>query len=275
MLFPDDSQFDGVFCQDSEEGGSTSTWNSCSTVGLHEALEDAPLRNSLERLGSVQSFERSLLDEPFAVSQTDHSLNSTNILPLATKDGPNDNYLTRTDHICLEAGFNPGRDFDSYNAGNRLSGKDNGSSNLVRTSTRHTIPHSEYIFSWPAIHQDNNNTLVNPPPTPTNLNERHQTRTPTAPTHHLNPSAPHLITLRPSRRTQRYYCPDPACGHRSFGRRSDRDRHVRKHSVTKRTFVCLELGCGKRFYRKDKLLDHSRQGHRSNAGVCTCNFGRL
>ncbi|KAF2804845.1 uncharacterized protein BDZ99DRAFT_575051 [Mytilinidion resinicola] len=65
---------------------------------------------------------------------------------------------------------------------------------------------------------------------------------------------------------QRFTCPHSDCSERSFGPRADRDRHVRKHSATERTFACLEPGCGKRFYRSDKLLDHSRHGHRS----CTC-----
>ncbi|KAF2495846.1 hypothetical protein BU16DRAFT_358463 [Lophium mytilinum] len=74
------------------------------------------------------------------------------------------------------------------------------------------------------------------------------------------------------RKGQRFTCPHPGCSGRSFGRRADRDRHVRKHSATERTFVCPEPGCVKRFYRKDKLLDHTRQGHRPVAS-CTCRNG--
>jgi hypothetical protein len=38
---------------------------------------------------------------------------------------------------------------------------------------------------------------------------------------------------------------------------------MRKHNPRERVFVCKELDCEKRFYRKDKLLDHSRNIHGS------------
>lgn len=62
---------------------------------------------------------------------------------------------------------------------------------------------------------------------------------------------------------RKYQCTHSACTARSFRRRSDRDRHMRKHNPRERVFVCKELDCEKRFYRKDKLLDHSRNIHGS------------
>lgn len=62
---------------------------------------------------------------------------------------------------------------------------------------------------------------------------------------------------------QKYQCTHLTCTARSFRRRSDRDRHMRKHNPRERVFVCKELDCEKRFYRKDKLLDHSRNIHSS------------
>ena len=81
-------------------------------------------------------------------------------------------------------------------------------------------------------------------------------------------------TVSPTRRTHRFCCPHPSCADRSFGRRSDRDRHVRKHSMAERTYACPQSECGKRFYRKDKLLDHTRNGHRPKKVACTCNASR-
>lgn len=77
-----------------------------------------------------------------------------------------------------------------------------------------------------------------------------------------------------ARRTHRFCCPHPSCADRSFGRRGDRDRHVRKHSVTERTYACPKPACGKLFYRKDKLLDHTRHGHRPKKTACTCAASR-
>ena len=81
-------------------------------------------------------------------------------------------------------------------------------------------------------------------------------------------------TVSPTGRTHRFCCPHPSCTDRSFGRRSDRDRHVRKHSMTERTYACPQSECGKRFYRKDKLLNHTRNGHRPKKVACTCNASR-
>lgn len=64
-------------------------------------------------------------------------------------------------------------------------------------------------------------------------------------------------------KSRKYQCTHSACTARSFRRRSDRDRHMRKHNPRERVFVCKELDCEKRFYRKDKLLDHSRNIHGS------------
>ena len=81
-------------------------------------------------------------------------------------------------------------------------------------------------------------------------------------------------TVSPTRRTHRFCCPHPSCTDRSFGRRSDRDRHVRKHSMTERTYACPQSEWEKRFYRKDKLLDHTRHGHRPKKAACTCSASR-
>jgi len=62
---------------------------------------------------------------------------------------------------------------------------------------------------------------------------------------------------------QKYQCTHSACTARSFRRQSDRDRHMRKHNPRERVFVCKELDCEKRFYQKNKLLDHSRSIHDS------------
>ncbi|OCL12725.1 hypothetical protein AOQ84DRAFT_276547, partial [Glonium stellatum] len=53
-----------------------------------------------------------------------------------------------------------------------------------------------------------------------------------------------------------FQCSKLSCG-RSFNRHTDRERHMRVHSE-ERKFVCIVPGCQRRFYRKDKLLDHSR-----------------
>ena len=76
----------------------------------------------------------------------------------------------------------------------------------------------------------------------------------------------HVADTEPRTRppkSRKYQCTHSACTARSFRRRSDRDRHMRKHNPRERVFVCKELDCEKRFYRKDKLLDHSRNIHGS------------
>jgi hypothetical protein len=76
----------------------------------------------------------------------------------------------------------------------------------------------------------------------------------------------HVADTEPRTRppkSRKYQCTHSACAARSFRRRSDRDRHMRKHNPRERVFVCKELDCEKRFYRKDKLLDHSRNIHGS------------
>jgi hypothetical protein len=80
----------------------------------------------------------------------------------------------------------------------------------------------------------------------------------------LSSSPRHVADTEPRTRppkSRKYQCTHSACTERSFHRRSDRDRHMRKHNPRERVFVCTELDCEKRFYRKDKLLDHSRNIH--------------
>ncbi|OCL15455.1 hypothetical protein AOQ84DRAFT_434982 [Glonium stellatum] len=62
---------------------------------------------------------------------------------------------------------------------------------------------------------------------------------------------------------RKYRCSFSTCKALPFHRRSDRDRHMRRHNPRERVFVCKELDCEKRFYRRDKSLDHSRNVHSS------------
>src|ERR1700761_4705907 len=59
----------------------------------------------------------------------------------------------------------------------------------------------------------------------------------------------------------RYFSSHPTCfaSTRSYGRKSDRDRHTRKHGSVR--IPCPAVGCKKAFYRPDKLLDHRRKKH--------------
>lgn len=61
-------------------------------------------------------------------------------------------------------------------------------------------------------------------------------------------------------RKWRYYCNFGGCT-RSFSRPSDRNRHLKSHYPEERIFACPERPCTMRFYRRDKLLDHSRRVH--------------
>ena len=72
----------------------------------------------------------------------------------------------------------------------------------------------------------------------------------------------------PSTPSQQIRSQCPSCD-RSFNRPTDRERHMGIHSK-ERKFACPEPGCGKRFYRKDKLGDHSRRGHRNRKQTCIC-----
>jgi len=59
-----------------------------------------------------------------------------------------------------------------------------------------------------------------------------------------------------------FACHHPLC-YEIFGRRSDRDRHARKHDGNKASWehACPQPHCAMTFYRKDKLQDHLRRGH--------------
>ncbi|KAH7084464.1 hypothetical protein FB567DRAFT_604353 [Paraphoma chrysanthemicola] len=52
----------------------------------------------------------------------------------------------------------------------------------------------------------------------------------------------------------------PHCGLNTFGRPGEYRRHMKKHAPG--AFPCTQPGCSKTFYRKDKLRDHLRQGHK-------------
>lgn len=68
-------------------------------------------------------------------------------------------------------------------------------------------------------------------------------------------------------RKWRYYCNYKGCT-RSFSRPSDRNRHLKSHYPEERIFVCPERPCAMRFYRRDKLLDHSRRVHGAGSRKC-------
>lgn len=72
--------------------------------------------------------------------------------------------------------------------------------------------------------------------------------------------SPGLASLAP--RKGRYYCTYNGCT-KSFSRPTDRERHSKKHYPEERVFVCPEIPCTMRFYRRDKLVDHSRRMHRA------------
>jgi len=64
----------------------------------------------------------------------------------------------------------------------------------------------------------------------------------------------------------RYVCEHIECfnSNRSFGRRSDWARHMRKHGSER--IGCPIGGCGKVFYRLDKCVDHQRKVHKMTYG---------
>ena len=68
-------------------------------------------------------------------------------------------------------------------------------------------------------------------------------------------SSPEASASRP-----RYPCYHPDCKGITFSREGDRTRHARKHDEFKEYFCEME-GCEMRFYRKDKLQSHMRNGH--------------
>ena len=58
---------------------------------------------------------------------------------------------------------------------------------------------------------------------------------------------------------ERYPCPMSICND-TFSRRADADRHAKKHK--ERTLRCHAVGCGRAFYRRDKLASHrNSRGH--------------
>jgi len=52
-------------------------------------------------------------------------------------------------------------------------------------------------------------------------------------------------------------CPYGCTG--AFGRREEYRRHMKKHNGP--FFPCTQPGCGRMFYREDKLRDHLNKGH--------------
>jgi hypothetical protein len=66
-------------------------------------------------------------------------------------------------------------------------------------------------------------------------------------------------------RKGRYYCTYKGCT-QSFSRPKDRERHLKKHYPEERVFICPEKPCAMRFYRRDKLMDHSRRVHGARGG---------
>ncbi|TEY61120.1 hypothetical protein BOTCAL_0174g00020 [Botryotinia calthae] len=58
----------------------------------------------------------------------------------------------------------------------------------------------------------------------------------------------------------RFACDFIGCG-KTFGRRSDCNRHMKKHEAPE--YSCPTLGCGREFYRRDKMMDHARRVHQS------------
>lgn len=77
--------------------------------------------------------------------------------------------------------------------------------------------------------------------------------------------SPGRDSLNSSKR--RYYCNFKGCT-RSFSRPGDRNRHLKSHYLEERIFVCPERLCAMRFYRRDKLLDHSRRVHGAGSRKC-------
>lgn len=115
------------------------------------------------------------------------------------------------------------------------------------TTSGYTLPDLEY-------HRDQSSTATLAQEPPVILDDQ-----PSSSPRHVADTKPRTR----SPKSRKYQCTHSACTARSFRRRSDRDRHMRKHNPRERVFVCKELDCEKRFYRKDKLLDHSRNIHSS------------
>ncbi|KAF7954399.1 hypothetical protein EAE96_005522 [Botrytis aclada] len=56
----------------------------------------------------------------------------------------------------------------------------------------------------------------------------------------------------------RFACNSIGCG-KTFGRQSDRNRHMKKHGAAE--YSCPAPRCGRQFYRRDKVMDHARRVH--------------
>ncbi|OCL06128.1 hypothetical protein AOQ84DRAFT_390409 [Glonium stellatum] len=74
----------------------------------------------------------------------------------------------------------------------------------------------------------------------------------------LSKTPPHSSEASLSR--ARFPCYHSQCVNRTFSRRSDRDRHTRKHDGDIQ-HVCPRENCAMTFYRKDKLQSHLRKRH--------------
>jgi hypothetical protein len=75
------------------------------------------------------------------------------------------------------------------------------------------------------------------------------------------PSVPPLPIAAPTTIDQERFACTAGCN-KTFGRAGDWRRHMGKHALPK--FQCIIIGCDKRFYRKDKLKAHVRQGHKTD-----------
>jgi hypothetical protein len=74
-------------------------------------------------------------------------------------------------------------------------------------------------------------------------------------------------TPTPTRSTTRYICADCSA---TFSRKADRDRHASSLHGAGPRFYCRIQGCHfgiQGFPRRDKLMDHMRQGHRDTVLV--------
>ena len=91
-------------------------------------------------------------------------------------------------------------------------------------------------------------------PTTTNMNRSPLHRIPSLSRNAVASSDPYPIVNRPLPTTQLHSC--AMCG-RLFKRKGDMERHARSHSGP-RNWKCQTAGCNKEFYRKDKLVDHSK-----------------
>lgn len=83
-----------------------------------------------------------------------------------------------------------------------------------------------------------------------------------------NPNHDHDVGRGTVKAGLRFPCTFLDCN-KDFGRKGDRDRHLKKHSPEEAKFFCFELGCKstwKPFYRRDKLVSHQRNMHGMHRG---------